>query len=152
MSKKNASRRKTILSALVIVIVSLVIIVGLMIFISQKNTSKNLQSNSYHAIYLNNGKVYFGKIDAQQEDFLHLKDIYYIELEDNKESDDAQTNETESNKNSASEEPELKLIKRGNEIHQPKDEMLIPQNSITFIEEIRSDSRVLAAIKNHKSQ
>ncbi len=152
MPKKTSPKKKVIIPILVTAIVSLIIIAGLIIFLTKNNTAENLLSNSYYAVYLNNEKVYFGKIDEQQKDFLRLSDIYYIELEDNQPSNADQANEAKNNDDNTSKEPELKLIKRGNEIHQPKDEMLIPQSSVTFIEEIRSDSRVLAAIKNHKSQ
>jgi len=37
---------------------------------------------------------------------------------------------------------DLKLVRRGSELHEPDAEMLIPKDAILFIEDLRPDSQV----------
>ena len=94
----------------------------------------------YKAVFLNNEQVYFGKISPSFSfSFLNLKDVYYLQVNEQLQpvGEGAQ--------------PQLVLVKLGaREIHNPQDEMLINRDHILFIEKLKPDSQVIAAIKEYK--
>lgn len=95
---------------------------------------KNL-SQGYVGVFLDNGQVYFGQAKDMSSDFLTLDSIYY--LQSDKPAD-------------ANAQSDLKLIKMGNELHGPKDQMQINRQHVLFIESLKDDSKVVEAIKNYK--
>jgi len=92
----------------------------------------------YQAVFLTNGQVYFGKIESQNHRYLKLTNIYYLQLKDSLQGQDSQ--------NTEGDKSDLSLVKLGNELHGPKDEMLINRDQILFIENLKEDSKVLKAI------
>lgn len=129
---------------IIIFILLAIIIIGGWYFIfsgkadhPQKNETV---SESYSAVFLVNGQVYFGKLDKTAVDYTVLTDIYYLQVD--QPIQPAQTKTTE--------QPQISLIKLGDEIHGPKDEMKINKNQILFIEDLKDDGQVVKTIKAHK--
>ena len=81
----------------------------------------------YQAVFLSNGQTYFGRLIDRIGPYVKIENAYYIQQTP---SADDQT------------PPESRLIKRGNELHQPLPEVLIPRTAILFIEDLRPDSPV----------
>ena len=81
----------------------------------------------YQAVFLSNGQTYFGRFIDRIGPYVKVERAYYI-----------QTNQTEDQ----STPPESRLIKRGNELHQPLPFVLIPRSAILFVEDLRPDSPV----------
>lgn len=93
-------------------------------------------SGEYQAVFMTNGQVYFGKLSNQNESWLTLKDIYYL-----------QTTPTESaNANDKQTPSSINLVKLGSELHGPTNEMRINRPSVMFVEDLRSDSNIIMAI------
>lgn len=88
-------------------------------------------SDSYYAVFLDNNQVYFGKMASKSKEEVILQNVYYL-----------QTGA------SPSTEASFSLVKMGNELHAPKDEMYINMSHIVFYEELRDDSKVVQSIKN----
>ena len=100
-------------------------------------------SNSeYQAVFLTNNQVYFGKLSKLGSDFPILKDVYYLRL--------AQPLQPQDIRNPS--QPQLNLVKLGNELHGPEDEMQINRDQITFVENLRADSRIVQAIIDFQAQ
>lgn len=95
----------------------------------------------YSSVFLTNGQVYFGKVAGSTSDYLTLKDIYYLQVQQAIQPVDTKTTTTP---------PQISLVKLGDEIHGPKDEMKINKNQILFIEEIKEDGQVAKTIQAHK--
>lgn len=105
-------------------------------------------SNEYQAVFLVNGQVYFGKLATAQlnSNFVTLKDVFYIQV-------NQPLQPVERGKKQPEPQPQLILTKLGlQEIHGPKDEMIINREQILYIEELREDSQVVRGIKQFKSQ
>ena len=102
---------------------------------------KKVVHEGYQAVFLNNGQVYFGKIIAQDNNFVKLNDIYYLQL----------NQDLQNQGGDILNQPDMSLIKLGNELHGPEDEMEIILNNILFIENLARDSKVLKAIRNYKN-
>ena len=93
---------------------------------------------SWRAIFLTNNQVYFGHFwDLPFSSAITLHNVYYLEV--------AQPNQQLTD---PSQSQQLKLVRLGNEIHAPTDNMTIPMGQVLFWETLRSDSAVVAAIKN----
>jgi hypothetical protein len=50
------------------------------------------------------------------------------------------------------ENPDLSLMKLGNELHGPTDMMQINRDHVLFVEDMKDDARVVQAIKSYKSK
>ncbi len=100
-------------------------------------------SSEWQAVFLGNGQVYFGKVSSANKDFVTIKNIYYLQVITNQ--------NTIGQPSDVQEQPEqqLTLIKLGNEIHGPKDEMLINRDQVVIIEDLKDDSRVVTAINDY---
>lgn len=96
-------------------------------------------TSDYQAVFLNNGQVYFGKLSYERSQFPVLRGIYYLQITQPIQPGEA--NDTPAN---------INLVKLGEELHGPTDEMRINRDSIIFVEDLRDDSRVVQAIKQLK--
>ena len=93
-----------------------------------------IDKTAYQAVFLTGGQVYFGRLQSQDDYFL-LSDVFYI--------------------GDATEAPSQgttgQLVKRGDELHAPKEPMLIPRDKVLFVENMRDDSQVVTAIRQFRS-
>ena len=88
--------------------------------------------NTYQAVFLSGGQVYFGRLGGRGDDIYVLSDVYYL-------SEPREGN------------PKGQLVKRGTELHGPRDPMIIPAGQVLLIENLRDDSEVVQAIKRNKA-
>ncbi len=126
------------------------------------NTSSQLYSEEYQAVFLNNGQVYFGKITEEHGDTVVMEDIYYLQV--NRQNDGIQETGEASNSNELNElagangsavdpqngQPNISLIKLGSELHGPTDRINFVRSNILFTEDLKQDSQVVTGIKADK--
>ncbi|MDO8715769.1 MAG: hypothetical protein Q7J73_03055 [Dehalococcoidales bacterium] len=96
-------------------------------------------SNKYQAVFLSNNQVYFGKLYNAGSDYPVLRDIYYL-----------QVTQVLQPKDPKSPAQQINLVKLGGELHGPEDEMRINKGQILFVEDLKSDSQVVAAIADYQ--
>jgi hypothetical protein len=101
---------------------------------AQQSATK-LDPNRYYAVLLNNGSVYFGKLEGLGTPYLTLRDVFYVQSSVNPDTK-ATTNV---------------LVRRGKELHGP-DLMIISEKSVTFIEPVGVGSKVGQLIEESKKQ
>src|SRR5256884_9149201 len=89
-----------------------------------------IDRNAYQAVFLTNGSTYFGKLQAQGDNWFLLSDVFYL---------------------SVSDQSGTQLIKRGTEAQGPKEPMIISRQQVLFIENMRDDSDIVALIKKFKA-
>ncbi len=92
-------------------------------------------SDTYQAVFLDNGQVYFGKLEEREDAFYRLTSVYYMQLQGN--TQDA---------------ADSVLVKLGSEVHGPADFMDINPDHILFIEDLAGDSKVSKAIADYVSK
>jgi hypothetical protein len=128
----------------VLCILILLILVGGAFGIKKVFFSPNLNpdTSSYYAVFLTNGQVYFGNLKTHSEKEFVLTDVYYLQLENP--SQTAQTTQSQLAQS------QFSLIKMGNEIHGPTDELFINNQNILFYEKLRADSKVVQSISQSK--
>lgn len=129
-------------------IIGLVVIVGLIgwylsangMLPGQKKTDSGKLSE-YQAVFLTNGQVYFGKASDMNSRYVTLQDIYYLQL--------AQSPQPADNKD---QQPQISLVKLGNELHGPADEMKINRDHILFVENMKDNAKVMEAIERYQKE
>ena len=87
----------------------------------------------YQAVALMNGQLFFGRIEEGENEYMTLRDVFYIQARQN---------------------PETKavtsvLIKRGGEAHNP-DRMMINRQQVLLIEPVKTDSQIAKLIAEQK--
>lgn len=100
------------------------------------------KKDTYQAVFLNNGQTYFGKLYDENGLWPTLRDVYYLQV----------TQSPQPIKAGETTSTNVALIKLGGELHGPTDEMRINRDQILFIEDLRSDSRVLQSILQSKKK
>ena len=104
--------------------------------------------SDWQAVFLSNGQVYFGKIAKVSNDFVVLRNIYYLQVV----TQPLQTSQDAAAVQQQETEQRLTLIKLGNEIHGPVDEMAINRIHVVLVEDLKTDSRVVQAISDYVNQ
>lgn len=90
----------------------------------------NFGATRYQAVFLSNGQTYFGRYVDRIGPYVKIEDAYYIQTAAANPEDEAR------------QAPESRLIRRGNELHQPLPAVLIPRTAILFVEDLKADSAV----------
>ena len=103
-------------------------------------TKADPNESGYYAAFLVNGQVYFGQLKEKNTEEFVIKNVYYLQLTPN---GTAQQELSESR---------FSLVKLGDELHGPTDEMFINTKNLLFYEKLRSDSRVVQSIISSKKQ
>lgn len=125
---------------IVLIVIVVLILICLISWLGGPKTS------GYQAVFLSNGQVYFGKVSKLSRQYAELEDIYYLQL-----TKPLQTQEPPLEGEAAT-QSKLTLMKLGNELHGPKDTMIINQKHILFVENLKDDSKVVEAIKQYQVQ
>lgn len=92
-----------------------------------------VQNSVYQAVFLVNGSLYFGKLSGEGTAHPVLRDVYYFQA-GQEQTRNAQT----------------KLIKLGDEIQGPKDELRLNPDQIMFVQDLKDDGKVVEAIKAYR--
>jgi hypothetical protein len=133
--------KNTITWVLVIVIVAAAVVLG-MTYLKGGNVMSvgTASASDYQAVFLVNGQVYFGQLAGQGNQFMSLTDVYYLQVNQALQPADEETTQA----------PDISLVKLGGELHGPTDEMLINRDQVLLIEDLKTDSNVVRAIKEYK--
>lgn len=124
---------------LVLLSIFIILIIALWIFIYKMKTIES-NDKAWQAVFLTNGQVYFGHLSDLNEKYIKLADIYYLQVQ--------KALQPKPEK----EESKLSLIKLGNELHGPTDQMNINRDQVLFYEELKSDSKVVKAIEEYQNK
>ena len=117
----------------------LVVALAALMYFGGPDESKFVDKDKNQAVFLTNGQVYFGKVTSVNQQYLDLKDIYYLNV-----NQQVQPNQEQGQDSNVS------LVKLGNELHGPEDEMFIEKDKIIFWENLKDDGKVVQAIKSRQ--
>jgi hypothetical protein len=133
-----------VLAVVVVVLVALGVLFRGKLFAGKNAapTAGKEQLSGYEAVFLSNGQVYFGKISDTEKDYVTLKDIYYLQVGPQQGSGTSATGTAQQS---------VSLVKLGQELHGPADEMYISRPQILFYEDLKTDSKVVQAIKSYQA-
>lgn len=140
----------------VLMVAVIVVLVGVIAYPKAKDAMDKKKADKetvYHAVFLSNGQVYFGKLDNPDARYVKLSQVYYLQLnqEQGQQVQPAE-GDTQSEQKTADQKPEFSLVKLGQELHGPEDQMVINKEHILFYEILKGDSNVVKAIKENKEK
>lgn len=142
--KSNKKLYVIIATAIVVVLVAVLAFVGISKF-AQSGTA--IDGGKYQAVFFTNGQVYFGKLQQFNSEYMRLTDVFYLQTQAATGEDDDSKNpqQTSNDQNGAT------LIKLGDEIHGPEDEMIISKDQVLFYENLKKDGKVSQSIDKYKN-
>jgi len=143
-AKETPRKRRILIPILAIIAILLIVGVGLFAWSRSQNSGTAIDSNKYQAVFFTNGQVYFGKLQAFNNDYLKMTDIYYLQTQST-DSTDKKLQQASSDQNN------VQLIKLGSEIHGPEDQMVISKDQVLFYENLKADGKVAQSIANYKT-
>ena len=140
------------------VIVVVVLLLGAVGFVFRYKIMPSKASteklSGYQAVFLTNGQVYFGKVSNENDQYVKLTDIFYLQTNSTgtaaSNSSASQTAAT-ANSSDPNAQTQLSLVKLGNELHGPADTMSINRDQILFIEDLKASGQVYQAILKYKA-
>lgn len=107
-------------------------------------------SGEYHAVFLTNDQVYFGKIAKSDSTEVVLKDVFYLLI---RQPTEVQAQNPEATPGAQGQQPRYELRHLGDgEAHGPMDEMSINRGQILFIEPLKEEGMVVQGIQRYKEQ
>lgn len=137
-TKKNHHWLAYLLIVIVLVLVA-------MVWWSMDQKSKVVTAMPYKVIYLDNNQSYYAKVAKEDDRYIYLDDVYYLQTEQQtvpavKEGDEPQVVQVPV------------LVHRGQEMHQPTGLLQISRDRIVAVEEIGTSSEIYKEIIKSKSQ
>jgi len=143
VEKEAKSWKRFILPVIITII--LLGAAGWFAFSNMRGGGIAIDGSKYQAVFFTNGQVYFGKLKSVDDEYLKLTDIYYLQTKSGEKSDSENPQQT------SSDQGDVQLIKLGDEIHGPEDEMTIVKDQVLFYENLKADGKVAQSIEKHKS-
>jgi hypothetical protein len=140
------SKLKLILAGIAAIVVIILALTGWMLLKGGTNTSDGIDSGKYQAVFFTNGQVYFGKLHSFNDQYMKLTDIYYLQSQQAADSDKDSKNPQQT----STDQSNVQLIKLGDEIHGPEDNMIISKDQMLFYENLKSDGKVAQSIQKFK--
>lgn len=128
---------KVSLAQIIIFVILVAAIAGGAVYYVNSQGKGGVGNKERQAIFLTNGQVYFGYVQNESAAMVKVTDVYYLQVQ---QTDGAQSKDGQ--------QPQVSLVKLGNELHGPKDEMRINHDQILFVEDMKDDSKVNEAIKS----
>lgn len=110
------------------------------------NENKNINTAEYQAIFLTNGQVYFGKVADLNNKYVTITDVYYLQVQQGSSSS------LQGASSATSPSSQVSLVKLGNELHGPQDEMYISSQQMLFWENLKDTGKVVQAIDKYQGQ
>jgi hypothetical protein len=104
---------------------AVMIIWGVWLATTSARAVSPLGDAAYHAVLLDNGDVYYGRLEQLESRFPTLTDVYYAQRI----------------RGVGQQNTEFRLVKRGKEWHQP-DRLVLNPDHIVFVEPVGADSQV----------
>ena len=110
-------------------------------------------SSDYVAVYMENGKVYFGKMKDSDTDEPKLTDVFSLNvtIQDQQRSA-AESGEEGAIVDQSAPQTDFELVKLTDQFQAPTDLLVLSRNKILFWEPLEDDSRVVEAIRKYKAQ
>lgn len=142
--KKSFFRR--FLWPIIAILVVIVATIGWFVWSNMTGGGTAIDGSKYQAVFFTNGQVYFGKLQVTNDNYMKLTDIFYLQSKQ-----PASDGESGNPQETSTDQNNVQLIKLGDEIHGPEDEMIISKDQVLFYENLKSDGKVSQSIQKFKA-
>lgn len=144
--KEKKSRLKRLMWPVIGLVIVLLGAAGWMAWSNMQGGALGIDSGKYQAVFFENGQIYFGKLQSLDSGHMKLTDIFYLQSQaTDKDAANPQASSTDQSANS-----NMQLIKLGEEIHGPEDEMIINKDQVLYYENLKDGGKVAQSIKKFK--
>lgn len=116
----------------------LIVLLGAVVVIKTMWAAPGLDGSKYQAVFLEDGKVFFGKLKNTDGEYITLENAYYTR---STQTTNGQTNAEQT-----------ALVKVGSETYGPEENIQIARSKVLFWQNLRDDSQVSIQIKNKQNQ
>jgi len=146
---EKPGKKKKFIGLIIGAIVILVVLGLVTAFVRNASSSDDvaIDSKKYQAVFFTNGQVYFGKLTSLNQSYLKLTDIFYLQSESTTDDDSKNPQNAASNS-----QGDVQLIKLGDEVHGPDDEMIISRDQVMFYENLKTDGKVSQSISKYNKR
>lgn len=107
-----------------------------------------IDGSKYQAVVLRDAlstPTYFGKLSVINDDYFRLTEVYYLQKKSDRTAASPQSVE---NQNAS----DFELIKLGNEIHGPEDEIIISKSQLLYFENLKPTGTVSKTITQSQTK
>ncbi len=140
---EKKSRKGLIATLITLLIIVLVAAGGWFAWSRIQTGATGIEASKYQAVFFTNGQVYFGKLHAMNSQYMKLTNIFYLQTQSGDATGSANPQKTTSDKGN------VQLIKLGDEIHGPEDEMIISKDQVLFFENLKTNGKVAQTIAKY---
>lgn len=130
---------KLLVLSLIVVSIAVTAFVGYAI-VNGVGSQNLVDKDNYQAVFLSDGQIYFGHLSDVDQSYSRLESIFYLQVQNANQVQQA---------GSEAQQPSITLVKLGNEIHGPIDQMVINSDQILFWENLKDDGQVAEAIARY---
>lgn len=116
--------------------------IGVWFLFGNAKGNTGIDSSKYQAVFLTNGQIYFGKLSAYNDEYLRLTTGYYPQAKE------AGTTEEEADVSDTS--SGIQLIRLGDEVYGPENEIFVSKKQILHYENLKTDSKVAQLIDQNE--
>lgn len=135
---RRMSRPKFSMSPMVWISAIVVVVVLVGGYMWLRPAGAGIDTGKYQAVLLTDNSAYFGKLHVIDDHYMKLTDVYYLQ--------------SKTLQDTSATQPELQLIKLGEEVQGPTDEIIISRDKIVYFENLKETGKVTTAIKKYLSE
>lgn len=133
--------RKWFVWPIIIVAICLVLVAGWLAWTNLRGAGSIAGSGKYQAVTVTDGQIYFGKLSVVDKQHVKLTNAYYLQ---------AEVGETATeNSDQSTDQNNVKLIKLGNKIYGPDDEIVIAKSQVVSYENLNPSGQVAEWLKDN---
>lgn len=140
--KKDRSLKRLVVPFVSVVAVVAIVAAGWLGLSAMQGVG--IDNSKYQAVFFTNGQVYFGRLQTFNSEYMKLTEIYYLQTQSGDQTD------SKNPQKSSSDNGDVQLIKLGDEIHGPEDEMFVAKNQMLFFENLKPKGKVAQSIDQYK--
>lgn len=132
----------------VVALVLIAFAVAAWLFMNRNGAASAIDSSKYQAVVLRdalNTPTYFGKLSVINDDYFRLTNVFYLQK---KTDGTAASPQSVENQNAS----DFELIKLGNEIHGPEDEIIIAKAQLLYFENLKPGGTVSKTIAQYQTK
>lgn len=131
----GTSKGMRILFFALLVSATILAVAAIFLITTKSGEARYVNKDGYQVVALADKQVYFGKITSINDTFISITDVYYLNQSD-----------------SANAANDVRLIKRGGEVHCPIDRMTISRAQVNFWENIQPAGQIAKLIGEWKEK
>lgn len=138
---EKKSRKGLLWTIIIVVLVVLIGVAGWFVWSNAKSGATGIDTSKYQALFLSNGQVYFGKLESYNDEYFKLTTVY---------SAQAATAGTETDDEDTKAAGDVQLVRLGDEVYGPENEVFVSKQQILHYENLKNDSKVTQLIQQNE--